>query len=64
MKKKDFGDYFHDILESIDEAEEFVREMSFEDFLGDRKTTNAIIRSLEVLSMRDGSKLSLLTMKI
>ena len=33
MKKKDFGDYFYDILESIDETEEFVRGMSFEDFL-------------------------------
>ncbi len=49
MKKKDFGDYFHDILESIDETEEFIRGMSFEDFLGDRKTTNAVIRSLEVI---------------
>ncbi len=35
MKKKDFGDYFHGILESIDETEEFVKEMSFEGFLGD-----------------------------
>jgi len=49
MKEKEYGDYFHDILESIDETEEFVRGMSFKDFLGDRKTINAVIRSLEVI---------------
>ncbi len=47
--KRDFRDYFHDILSAIDETEEFIGGMSFEEFTQDRKTINAVIRSLEVL---------------
>ena len=49
MKKREVRDYLHDILESIDEVESFVEDMSFEEFMKDRKTKNAVMRSIEVI---------------
>ena len=49
MKKRDFRDYVQDILDSIVEVKEFVEGMRFEDFTKDKKTINAVIRSLEVI---------------
>lgn len=49
MTDRDHSDYLNDILASIHEAIEFTSEMTFEEFSGDRKTINAVIRSLEVL---------------
>jgi len=46
---KDYRDYVQDILDSIDETDEFVKGMTFKDFLKDRKTINATIRSIEVI---------------
>ncbi|MDK2371813.1 MAG: DUF86 domain-containing protein [Candidatus Korarchaeota archaeon] len=47
--KRSYRDYILDILTSIDEIEEFTEGMDFEEFIGDRKTINAVIRSLEVM---------------
>lgn len=47
--KKDLGDYIADILNSIKDVEEFIEGMAFETFLTDKKTINAVIRSLEVM---------------
>ena len=49
MKNRDFGDYIQDILDGIREAREFTKEMGFEDFTKDKKTINAVVRSLEVI---------------
>lgn len=49
MKKRDYMDYFHDILDSIIAVEEFVEGMSFEDFKKDRKSVFAVIRGIEVI---------------
>ncbi len=49
MKNKDFGDYIADILNAVNEVEEFTEGMNFETFLTDKKTINAVIRSLEVM---------------
>jgi uncharacterized protein with HEPN domain len=49
MKKKDYRDYLQDILDSINDSEEFVKGMSFDDFLKDKKSVNAVIRSIEVI---------------
>lgn len=49
MKNLDFTDYINDILNSIEEVNEFTADMSYDDFFRDKKTTNAVIRSLEVL---------------
>ncbi|MBU0702218.1 DUF86 domain-containing protein [bacterium] len=49
MKKRDFTDYIQDILDSIMEVKEFTQGMDFEGFVGDKKTINAVTRSLEVI---------------
>jgi len=46
---RDYRDYLDDILTSIDETAEFTADMSFESFTVDRKTVNAVVRSLEVI---------------
>ena len=46
---RDFRAYLDDALAAIDETAMFTRDMSFETFTQDRKTTNAVVRSLEVL---------------
>jgi uncharacterized protein with HEPN domain len=49
MTERDYTDYIRDILSSIQDVEEFTSEITFEDFLQDKKTFKAVIRSLEVL---------------
>ena len=46
---RDYGDYLQDILDAIDDVATFTADMSFETFEQDRKTLNAVLRSLEVL---------------
>jgi uncharacterized protein with HEPN domain len=43
------ADYLDDIRNAIVEVEEFTRGMDFRSFAADKKTVNAVIRSLEVL---------------
>jgi uncharacterized protein with HEPN domain len=43
------ADYLDDIRNAIVEVEEFTRGMDFQSFAADKKTVNAVIRSLEVL---------------
>ena len=38
-----------DVLEAIGDIEEFVEGMVFETFASDKKTKNAVIRSLEII---------------
>ena len=47
--KRTYKDYILDILISIREIEDFIADMNFEEFVKDRKTVNAVIRSLEVM---------------
>lgn len=49
MSKRELGDYIQDILEAIIDVKEFTKGMKFEDFVRDKKTTNAVVRSLEVI---------------
>jgi uncharacterized protein with HEPN domain len=49
MKKREFGDYLEDILEAIQEVADFTAGMTFNEFIEDRKSVNAVIRSLEVI---------------
>ena len=42
-------DYIGDILASIQEVEDFTQGMQYDSFAGDRKTVNAVVRSLEVM---------------
>ncbi|MEW6521064.1 MAG: DUF86 domain-containing protein [Thermodesulfobacteriota bacterium] len=48
-KGREIVDYLEDILNAIIEVDDFLQGMSYEDFAADKKTINAVIRSLEVL---------------
>lgn len=48
-KARELTDYLNDIITSIVDVEEFTHGMSYEMFAADKKTVNAVIRSLEVL---------------
>jgi uncharacterized protein with HEPN domain len=43
-----FRDYVQDILTSFEETQELTQGLSFDAFNRDRKTINAVVRSLEV----------------
>ena len=47
--KGEWRDYLADIIESAFEVETFIAGMSYDDFFRDKKTINAVIRSLEVM---------------
>ena len=47
--KEEFLDYIEDIIEAMNEAQNFVKDMEYEDFLKDTKTVYAVIRALEII---------------
>ncbi len=49
MKKRDLRDYINDLIESCEDILEFTNELSYNSFIQDKKTVNAVIRSLEVI---------------
>lgn len=49
MKRRDYTDYLQDIVDAIDDIRAFIEGMSFQAFASDRKTVNAVIRSIEVI---------------
>lgn len=48
-KGRELADYLADILAAIIEVDQFIAGMTFDQLEEDRKTINAVIRSLEVL---------------
>ncbi len=48
-KEREVADYIDDIIVAMTDIEEFTHGMSYDLFSGDKKTINAVIRSLEVL---------------
>lgn len=49
MRGREIADYLQDILDSIHEIRDFTEGMSFDGFAGDKKTINAVLRSIEVM---------------
>jgi uncharacterized protein with HEPN domain len=49
MVERVYTDYIQDILDSIQDIENFIQGMSFNDFKDDRKTLNAVVRSIEII---------------
>jgi len=49
MKTRDFRDYLQDILDAIGDIESFVGKMTYEEFIKDKKTLNAVVRSIEII---------------
>jgi uncharacterized protein with HEPN domain len=48
-KKREIDDYLDDILTAVADVEVFVSGINYDTFTKDKRTVNAVIRSLEVL---------------
>ena len=49
MKYREIADYLQDIVDSINDIADFIEGMSFRAFNKDKKTVNAVLRSIEVI---------------
>ena len=49
MKTRDYRDYLQDILDAVNDIEDFIDDMTYEQFINDRKTLNAVVRSIEII---------------
>jgi uncharacterized protein with HEPN domain len=47
--KRETRDYLEDILQSIIDIQDFIDGMTLDQFSADRKTINAVVRSLEII---------------
>lgn len=47
--KRDVILYVKDILENIELAEEFAKDINYEEFVNDKKTNHAVIRCIEIM---------------
>lgn len=49
MKDRDLRDYLQDILDAVDDIESFIDDLTYNEFVRDRKTLNAVVRSIEII---------------
>jgi uncharacterized protein with HEPN domain len=49
MKDREIQDYINDLIEACEDILSFTKGLSYSDFVGDKRTVNAVIRSLEVI---------------
>lgn len=49
MKKREYGDYIQDLLDSINDIEKFTEGMDFDKFKKDKKTIYAVVRAIEII---------------
>lgn len=49
MKKRDYRDYLRDIADAVSDIGAFTKGLSCAAFLNDKKTINAVIRSVEII---------------
>ncbi|MHB9154497.1 MAG: HepT-like ribonuclease domain-containing protein, partial [Endomicrobiales bacterium] len=49
MKKRNYSDYLQDIVDSCSDVQEFIKGISYDDFVKDKKTKSATIRAIEVI---------------
>ena len=47
--KREISDFIKDILDAIDDIEEFVKGLDFDSFQKDKKTVYAVIRAVEIM---------------
>ncbi len=47
--RRDYTLFIKDVITQMEDVESFVKDMSFEEFVADKKTVNAVIRSIEVM---------------
>jgi uncharacterized protein with HEPN domain len=48
-KKRDAGDYLKDILNAAEEVQIFTENLTYDDFIKDKRTLNAVTRSIEII---------------
>jgi len=46
---RDFQIYLEDVIEAVDSIEEYTRELTYEAFVKDKKTVDAVVRNFEVI---------------
>ena len=46
---RDFQVYVEDILDAINSIEAYTKGLTYEEFVSDRKTVDAVIRNLEIM---------------
>jgi len=49
MKDRDLRDYINDLVEACEDILSFTEGISYTEFVGDKRTVNAVVRSLEVI---------------
>jgi uncharacterized protein with HEPN domain len=49
MKTRDYSDFVQDILDTINDVENFIDGMDFEDFIKDKKTVYSLVRAIEII---------------
>lgn len=49
MKKRDYSDFVQDILDTINDIENFIDGMDFEEFIKDKKTVYSVVRAIEII---------------
>ena len=47
--KRDYRLFIEDILDGIEKIEQFVGDLSFDEFVKDDKTSSAVVRKLEII---------------
>jgi len=47
--KRNVSLYIRDIVQNMQDAEEFIQGFSYDQFVSDKKTFNAVVRSIEVI---------------
>jgi len=47
--KREAGDYIEDIISAMGKAIDFVKKISYEEFIRDDKTVFAVVRALEII---------------
>ena len=54
MSKRDWTLLVNDIIDSITKIEGYIKELSYEDFIMDDKTKDAVVRNLEIIGEAAG----------
>ena len=49
MSKRNWELFIFDIIESIEKIEKYIKNLSYEKFISDEKTKDAIVRNLELI---------------
>jgi uncharacterized protein with HEPN domain len=51
--KRNVALYLRDILQNMQDAEEFIQGLSYDQFTADKKTFNAVLRSIEIVGWKE-----------